>query len=125
MKLLEPLSVNTNFLEFVPLPRIVTSPLTVAPVAAIVPLVAIVVLPVISALPVIVPPLISGVVSALLLRVWLLTSVTITPEVGNTADELTPVPPDVVGSVPVTAAGCDRLMAAKVGELPSAGTVKL
>ena len=61
----------------------------------------------------------------LLVRVSVASRVTIVPALGNTAVELMPVPPLLVGKVPVTAAVCDRLMAANVGMPPPAGTVKL
>ena len=51
------------------------------------------------------PPLITGDISVLLVKVSVAPSVTTTPEAGNAAIESTPVPPNLVGRTPVTALG--------------------
>ena len=98
--------------------------MVVAP-ALIVPVVEMLVVPVISAAPVIVPPLIVGEVKVLLVKVSVAASVTTVPDVGNTAVELTPVPPFASARTLVTAADCDRSIAPKLGAPPPLGTVKL
>ena len=76
-----------------------------------------------------IPPLLmelmTGASNVLLLKVAAPVSVTMTPDAGNTATELTPVPPEDVGKIPVTAADCDKSTAPKLGALPSLGIVKL
>ena len=69
--------------------------------------------------------LIAGLMMVLLVRVSVAVRVTTTPDVGNTAVELTPVPPSPVGKIPVTAADCDKSTAPKLGAPPPLGTVKL
>ena len=68
-----------------------------------VPVLLIVVDPAINAAPFIVPPVISGLVKVLLVKVSDADCVTMTPDVGNVALELTPVPPLAPPSNPVTA----------------------
>ena len=77
--------------------------------------------PVMTVEPVIVPPLINGVLSVLLLKVALPASVTTTPSLGKVALELIPIPPKLVGSIPLTAAELPRLSALKVGMPPPEG----
>ena len=72
-----------------------------------------------------VPVLISGLAKILLVNVAVPASVTMTPVVGKVALELTPVPPELVAKVPVTAADCDRSRAPNDGVPPVAGTRKL
>ena len=79
-------------------------PATVVVPMFIVPVLLITVLPEISDVPVRVPLFMIGLVRVLLLRVSVAVSVTIVPDAGNTALELTPVPPLEVLSTPVTAA---------------------
>ena len=123
--------------------------MVVAP-AVTVPVVWMIVAPAMTALPDTVPPVISGLISVLLVKlsgvvrptrvsvvvgndkmppllIELMTgasnvlllkveapvSVTITPDAGKTATELTPVPPDEVGKIPVIAAGWDKSTAEK------------
>ena len=89
-----------------------------------VPLILILPVPVMDAFA-IVPPLTSGAVNVLLVKVSVASRVTTTPVAGKVAVELRPVPPTEVGKMPVTAAGCDKLSALKDGAPPPLGTVKL
>ena len=57
--------------------------------------------------------LMTGANKVLLVKVVVPSSVTITPDGGNTATELIPVPPALVGSMPVIAAAWVRSTAAK------------
>ena len=63
--------------------------------------------------PVLLIVLITGANNVLLVKVVELSSVTITPDGGNTATELIPVPPALVGKMPVTAADWVRSTGAK------------
>ena len=105
IELVTPLSFKTILLAYVPLPCTVTFPVSVAEAAFTLPAVSILVVPVIKDDPAIVPVLMVGAVSVLLVRLAAPASVTITPALGNVADELIPVPPKLAGSSPVTAAG--------------------
>ena len=78
-------------LAAVPLPCSVTLPCATFAPEVIVPVVAMMVEP-----PIVEDPLIVAAVSVLLVRVDAPASVTITPDVGNVAVELTPVPPLVL-----------------------------
>jgi hypothetical protein len=98
-ELAEPLSFRTSLFAVVLLPRIVTLPATVAAPELTVPVVLIVVDPLIVE-----APLMAAALSVLLVSVSVAPSVTITPELGNAAVELTPVPPFALGRMPVTAA---------------------
>jgi hypothetical protein len=65
--------------------------------------------------------LMTGLSKVLLLSVSDAALVTTVPVAGNTASDLTPVPPELCGRIPVTAAPCDKLMApnvAKKSKLP-------
>lgn len=66
----------------------------------------------------IVPALMIGLVSVLLVKVSVADWVTTTPEVGKVAVELTPVPPFVRPSMLATAADCDKSKALKDGPEP-------
>ena len=66
-----------------------------------------------------------GSISVLLVKVAGAASVTTTPLTGNTALELTPIPPLLVGKTPVTASDWERSTAPKTGLPPSLGTVRL
>ena len=50
---------------------------------------------------------------------------TTTPELGKVAVEVRPIPPRVVGKIPVTAALCDKFMAPNEGVPPSLGITKV
>ena len=102
-----------------------TLPATVEDPELIVPVVFMTVLPVMSELLPMVPELISGMSKVLLLSVSTASRVAIVPAVGNVAFEFIPVPPDLVGSTPVTAVAWAKLIAPKVGAEPSLGTTKL
>ena len=121
----DPLSLNTKVFATVPSPRMVIGPVIVVAPPLIVPVVSIKVVPLISELPVKVPPVITGLVKVLLVKVWLASAVTTTPDAGNVAVEFTPIPPRFVGKIPVTAVGCARFTALKYGEPPLDGTVRL
>ena len=111
-ELTAPLSFKTNLFALIPSPRMLTSPLTTCAPEVITPEVVIVVDPSITAL-LKVPPLMAGVVSVLLLKVSVAFWVTITPEVGNVAALLIPVPPDALGRMLVIAADCAKSIGAK------------
>ena len=119
------LSCSTNLFESVPLPAIVTLPADLIVAPLILPVVSIVVAPPIKELPLMVPEAMTGLARVLLLSVAVPLSVTTTPVLGNTAFEVIPVPPSVVGRMPVTAAERDKLIAPKVGTPPPLGTTKL
>ena len=116
---------STNLLAVVLFPLMTILAVEAMPLALMLAVVSIVVAPLIKDVPDIVPSLITGAVKVLLLKVWLAVSVTTTPEVGNVAVELTPVPPRLVGKMPVTDSVWLRSIALKYGVPPSAGTVKL
>jgi len=107
------------------LPWIVRSPTTVFAPDLIVPLVSIDDEPVMTVEPVIVPPVISGVLRDLLLKVALPASVTITPVLGKVAPELIPVPPKLAGKIPLTADELLRFSALNVGMPPPSGTERI
>ena len=99
-----PLSFRMSLFEVLLLPWTVTLPaMVVAPIFAV-PVVLIIVLPLITEAPLIVPVVMTGLVIVLLVKVWLPTSVMMTPVVGKVALEFTPLPPSEVGRMPVTAA---------------------
>ena len=85
--------------------------------------VSIVAAPVISDVPLIVPPLMTGLVRVFAVRVAAPVSVTMVPDVGKTAVEEVPVPPNVAGSMPVTDAAVPRLIALNEGVPPPLGTL--
>ena len=103
------LSVKINLLAAPLLALIVTSPVTVVVPDFILPVVSIDVEPVMSAAPATVPPLSRGDSIVLLRNVSASSRVTTTPAVGKVADELTPVPPNVVGRVPLVMMEADKL----------------
>ena len=82
------------------------------------------VLPAMSEAPVRVPLFMTGLLRVLLLRVSVAVCVTIVPDAGNIAEDLTPVPPFAGPKTPVTAADWSRLSAPKVGVPPLLGTAK-
>ena len=92
----------------------VMSPLAVIAPEPIVPEVFMVAVPVIRPL-LMVPALMIGLVSVLLIKVSVADSVTTTPLVGKVAVELTPVPPFVRPRMLATAAACDKSKAPKDG----------
>jgi hypothetical protein len=61
----------------------------------------------------------------LLVRVWLASAVTMSPDVGYTAVEEVPVPPALDGSMPLVAAASAKLSAPKEGRPPPAGTLRI
>ena len=125
MELVTPLSFNTSLFAIVPFPWIVTLPDIVVAPALIVPRVSITVAPVMRDTPLMVPVVITGIESNLLVRVAVPASVTITPVLGNVAFEVMPVPPRAVGSIPVTAVGWPRSTAENAGAPPPAGITRL
>ena len=78
-----------------------------------------------TVVPLMLPLVNTAPVRVLLVKLAAPSSVTTTPALGNVAVEERPIPPKVVGKMPVTAAGCDRSMALNEGVAPSCGTVKL
>ena len=67
----------------------------------------------------------TGLVKVLPVKVSTAERVTMTPVLGNVAAELMPVPPELDGNMPVTAADWAKLIAPKVGVPPPDGTIKL
>lgn len=107
---------STNLLAALTLPRMVMLPVeAMVEVVSMEPLVLIVVEPPIREAPLIVPLAITVLFKVLLLRVSVASRTTTVPEVGNTAEPLTPVPPLRVGKVLVTAALLDRSIAPNSG----------
>ena len=122
--LVVPLSFKTSLLAVLALPRMVTSPETVAAPESRVPDIRIVVLPLTTAL-LSVPPLMAGVEIVLFVRVSAASLVAMIPLLGKVAVEASPEPPRLVGKMPVTAEGWARLIALKEGAPPPTGTVRL
>ena len=102
-------------LAFVLSPRTVKEPLSTCAPEVMVPVVLITVESVISEAPLIVPVETTELVKVLFDRVSVAAWVTTTPELGNVAVELTPVPPLLVGSRPDTAEIDARFTLPKVG----------
>ena len=97
------------------------------PAAAIVdvvvmaPVVLMMVEPVMSPAPLIVPAVRTGAVRVLLVKVSVASRVTITPDPGYVAVEVTPVPPFADAKMPLTAALLARFILSKVGAPPPLG----
>ena len=125
IELTAPLSRKISLFDVVPLPAIIMLPVAVIVEPVMLSVVLITVLPAITEAPLIVAPEIIGLVKDLLVSVAAPVAVKIVPESGNIAELAKPVPPRLVGRMPVTAACWLKLMEPNDGMPPPLGTTRV